>query len=154
MNTKLFHICFSILLFFAFIAASSAATNSVTTNASDCDFIVLKTGEVISAKVVKIGTNEIEYKNCDNPDGPLHTVKTQNVFMIKYANGTKEIINNKSEEPLSNSEPKTEGNSLSGFMMMLGALGLGAVVAILTAMVASLGVAAPFFLTPLCHWTS
>ena len=80
MNTKLLHIFLTILLYFAFIAATYAATNSASTNSADCDLIVLKTGEEISAKVVKISSNEIEYKNCGNIDGPLHTVKTQDVL--------------------------------------------------------------------------
>lgn len=57
------------------------------------DNIVLKTGEEISAKVLEIGTSEIKYKKTSNPEGPTYSISKSEVFMIKYENGTKEVIN-------------------------------------------------------------
>ena len=53
---------------------------------------MLKSGEEISAKVLKIGENEIEYKKCDNQTGPTYTIRPAKVFMVRYANGKKDII--------------------------------------------------------------
>ena len=77
-----------------------------------CDVIVLKSGEEINAKVTEIGTSEIKYKKCDNPDGPLYTVSKSEVFMIKYSNGTKDMINsaNGSTQNNSNNNPPPQNN--------------------------------------------
>ena len=56
------------------------------------DLITFKNGDELKAKVMEISEKEIKYKRCDNLDGPLITVNKSDVFMIKYANGTKEVI--------------------------------------------------------------
>ncbi len=71
------------------------------------DNIVLKNGEEISAKVLEIGTGEIKYKKASNPEGPTYSIAKSEVFMIKYENGTKEIINKiESEDPKSVATPE------------------------------------------------
>jgi hypothetical protein len=60
--------------------------------ADDCDYILLKNGEEIGGKVLEVGSTEIKYKKCDNPDGPTYTVNKSEVFMIKYQNGTKDVF--------------------------------------------------------------
>lgn len=72
------------------------------------DVITMKSGEEIKAKVIEINENEIKYKRCDNLDGPLITVKKNEVFMIKYANGTKEII--KDEKPANTTKSNNPPN--------------------------------------------
>jgi hypothetical protein len=72
-------------------------------NDSLCDILVLKNGDEVKAKVLEISPIEIKYKKCNMPDGPLYVVKKSDVFMIKYANGTKEVI--KSEAAGSNNTP-------------------------------------------------
>ena len=57
-----------------------------------CDNIVLRSGDEISAKVIEVGTSEIKYKKCQNLNGPLYSISKKDVFMIKYANGTKDIM--------------------------------------------------------------
>jgi hypothetical protein len=57
------------------------------------DNIVLKNGEEIRAKVLEIGIQEIKYKKHENVGGPTYTILKTDVFMIKYENGTKDIIN-------------------------------------------------------------
>lgn len=65
-----------------------------------CDIIVLKNGDDVKAKVLEISPIEIKYKKCLSPDGPLYIVKKLDVFMIKYANGTKDVIDvEKTNEP-------------------------------------------------------
>lgn len=56
------------------------------------DLIVFLNGEDIEAKVTEVTPAEIKYVRSDNPTGPLYTVSRNEVFMIKYQNGTKDII--------------------------------------------------------------
>ena len=58
-----------------------------------CDQIVLKNGEEIAAKILEVGSKEIKYKLCDNLEGPLFIKEVSEIFMIKYANGTKTVMN-------------------------------------------------------------
>lgn len=64
-----------------------------------CDQITLKNGEEVSAKILEITPTEVKYQKCGLTDGPLYIVKKTDVFMIKYANGTKEVFKVESNEP-------------------------------------------------------
>ncbi|OON68356.1 hypothetical protein [Hymenobacter sp. CRA2] len=57
------------------------------------DILTKRTGDELSVKVLEVTPTEIRYKRTDNPDGPLFVVMRADVFMIKYANGTKEVMN-------------------------------------------------------------
>lgn len=59
------------------------------------DLIMLRDGTEIKAKVIEVGTDKISYKRCDNLEGPLFVVQTDNVFMIKYISGAKEVFEKK-----------------------------------------------------------
>ncbi|MBY0424793.1 MAG: hypothetical protein K2Q22_04070, partial [Cytophagales bacterium] len=50
-------------------------------------------GDEIKTKVEEITTNEIKYKKFDNLEGPTYSIQKSEVFIIKYANGTKDVIN-------------------------------------------------------------
>lgn len=72
------------------------------------DVIVLKTGEEISAKVLKISQSVIEYKKWDSQAGPTYEVAKSIVFMIKYQNGEKELFSateQKTSAPTASSMP-------------------------------------------------
>jgi hypothetical protein len=58
------------------------------------DVIIKKNGEEINSKVLEISSSEIKYKRADYMDGPTYTIFRTEVFMIKYANGKKEMISN------------------------------------------------------------
>lgn len=57
------------------------------------DVILKRNGEEVQAKVQEISLHEIKYKRYDNLDGPMISILKQEVFMIKYENGTKEVFN-------------------------------------------------------------
>ena len=59
---------------------------------SGFDVIILKNGNEINSKIIEITLSEIKYKKIDNIDGPTITFPKSDVLMIKYANGTKDII--------------------------------------------------------------
>lgn len=89
-----------ILQIFVFLSGFSATARSSNLNIDSlCDLVILKNGDEVKAKVLEITPIEIKYKKCLSPDGPLYVVKKNDVFMIKYANGTKEVI--KGDNPMS-----------------------------------------------------
>lgn len=57
------------------------------------DVITMTNGEEVKALVLEITQSEIKYKKFDNPNGPNYTLKKSEIFMIKYANGSKEVYN-------------------------------------------------------------
>lgn len=63
------------------------------------DLIIKKDATEIQAKVTKIGDREIEYKKWDNPDSPVYVIPADDVFFIKYHNGSKEIISELPHRP-------------------------------------------------------
>ncbi len=64
------------------------------------DLITKKTGEDIKAKILEVGISEIKYQNFDNQDGPIYSLLKQEILIIRYKNGNKDIFN---QEPLNNS---------------------------------------------------
>lgn len=81
---------------------------------SECDFIICKNGDEIEAKVLEIGENEIKYKKCNNTEGPTISIRSSEVVMIKYPNGTKDIIKNSNNTSTSITITKGQNNSSSG----------------------------------------
>jgi hypothetical protein len=77
-------------------------------NDSCGDVLTMKNGDEISGKVVEINQQTIKYKKCNNLNGPLFVVTAESVFMIKYANGTKEVIkqNDTNDKPTQQTETK------------------------------------------------
>lgn len=74
-----------------------------------CDIMLLRSGEEILVKVVEIGVTEIKYKKCDNQQGPLFLVNKNDVFMITYENGSKDVF--KIEEIKNNSNSISENKT-------------------------------------------
>ncbi len=62
------------------------------TSAQAQDFIVLLTGQEISAKVTEITLTDILYQTPDSLDAPQKSISRQEVFMVKFANGAKELM--------------------------------------------------------------
>ena len=56
------------------------------------DIIIKTNGDEILSKVIEIDTDKIKYKKFENPDAPLYTISKPEVFMIRYANGTKDVM--------------------------------------------------------------
>lgn len=62
--------------------------------ASAQDLIVKRDGTVIQAKVMKVGTSEVEYKKWSNQDGPQYSISVTDILAINYKNGEKETFEN------------------------------------------------------------
>jgi hypothetical protein len=56
------------------------------------DLLTKRSGEEVNVKIVEITPSEVKYRRFDNPDGPLVSVWKTDVFMVRYANGTKEVF--------------------------------------------------------------
>jgi len=97
---------------------------------AECDVITLKNGDEIKAKIIEITQTEIKYKKCEFLTGPLISIDKAEVFMIKYSNGSKDIIKapekinavDKVTPVVTNETPKTHGLAIAS--MILGILSL------------------------------
>jgi len=58
------------------------------------DYIILKNGDEIKAKVLEINDSDIDYKKYSNIHGPTYHLNKSKIFMIKYASGDKDVFNN------------------------------------------------------------
>lgn len=56
------------------------------------DMIVKKDGVEIPCKVLELDPPKIKYRPSNHADGPIRTLYYKEVFMIKYGNGTKEVL--------------------------------------------------------------
>ena len=72
------------------------------------DLLTKQNGDELQVKVLEITPTEVRYRRSDNPDGPLISVRRSDVFMVRYANGTKEMFGanqNAPQTPPSSSPP-------------------------------------------------
>jgi hypothetical protein len=100
------------ILLFSLICNSSFASFPTYTNSNECDNIILQDGNEISAKVMEITPDLIKYKKCDN-SGPLISIKKDDVFMIKYSDGSKQKI--ESDRKSNSTEEEEQGLRHGGF---------------------------------------
>ncbi|MBK0404352.1 hypothetical protein I5M27_15245 [Adhaeribacter sp. BT258] len=69
--------------------------------ASAQDTLIKKSGEEILVKVLEITPDLVKYKRFDNPEGPVISTRKSDLFLLRYANGAKEVFN----EPASGAKP-------------------------------------------------
>ena len=67
------------------------------------DRVTLKTGEEKNVKIVEVGINEVKYKK--TIDGPLYVLKKSDIFMITYADSTKDLFGTEKNTPVINTPP-------------------------------------------------
>lgn len=91
----------TLLLFAIFIAAFAFAQ----------DVIVTKDGKKINSKVTEINENDIKYKNFENLDGPVYTLKKSEIATIIYANGEVDVFNMSMSTP----PPQNTKNSMMNY---------------------------------------
>lgn len=93
-------------------------------NAFAQDIITKKDATEIQAKVVKVGTYEIEYKHWNNLDGPVYTIPVGEVFTIKYENGQRDVFSQFTSKraprnKTNNYSPHYEGDVALGYALSL-----------------------------------
>lgn len=74
------------------IILTASCVYSNEASAQNCDNIILQDGTEISAIVKEIRVSEVTYKKCNFIDGPLYTISKSDIFLIKYKNGEKELM--------------------------------------------------------------
>lgn len=117
----------------------------IEANNEECDKMLLRSGEDLEVKIVEIGIEEIKYKKCNNLEGPTISILKKDVFMITYANGTKDVFKEepKNEAVKNNTtEMKTEPikppfNSLAVASFIFGILGFIPIAGLILGIVAS-----------------
>ena len=107
--------------FVAFASFPITSNQENFINQGECDNIILKDGEEISSKIIEVTPDLIKYKKCDKLDGPLFSINKSEVMMIRYSDGTKDIIK---EDPISYKETK-EFIDNSDFFIQDGVNGFG-----------------------------
>ncbi len=75
-------------------ALHSALRKSYSNNTPsvEMDVILTKEGEEIEGKIIEITETSIKYKSATQLSGPIRNITADKVFMIKYGDGTKEVI--------------------------------------------------------------
>lgn len=73
----------------------------ITYTANAQDVMIFRNGDEVNVKVSEVGVDFIKYKRSDNPEGPSYEARKNDVFMVKYANGAKDVFNNPTPPPSS-----------------------------------------------------
>ena len=63
-----------------------------------CDELIKMDGTIVQVKISEIGISEIKYRKCGNEEGPAYLVSKSDVFMVKFANGSTELIYSEKEK--------------------------------------------------------
>ena len=74
------------------------------------DLLIKKDGSEIKAKVLEIGESSIKYRKWENLEGPVYVVNAADILMIRYENGSNEVIY-KESTPASNPQVTTKSNA-------------------------------------------
>lgn len=72
------------------ILLSLSCLLSLVANAQDSLFF--RNGTELSVKVLEVSPSQLKYRRQDNPDGPIYSISVDDVLLIKYANGTKDVF--------------------------------------------------------------
>lgn len=80
--------------------------------ASAQDVITTKDGSDIQAKILEVTQTEVKYKRYNNLDGPTFTISKNDVLIVRYENGEKEVF--KDTPPRSAYTPNTTQSITEG----------------------------------------
>lgn len=62
------------------------------------DTIIFRNGDIKSVKVTEVSQKQIKYIMWDFQDGPVYTTSVDDIYMIKYRSGTKEVYDQHKNE--------------------------------------------------------
>lgn len=72
--------------------ALTTSFNKKNESVDSCDVLMFRDGTEISGKISEVSATEVRYKRCDNLEGPTFVTLKSDLFMIKYSNGTREVM--------------------------------------------------------------
>ncbi|MBE6326092.1 MAG: hypothetical protein E7077_03340 [Bacteroidales bacterium] len=84
------------------------ATSLCTIVANAQDVVIFRNGEETEVKVEEITPNEVKYKKTSNPDGPSYIFNKDDIFMIKYKNGEKDVFAPEAEVQVQQAESQSK----------------------------------------------
>ena len=73
-------------------------THTISALSEECDNIILNDGNEISAKILEVTPDLVKYKKCSKLDGPTYTLYKNDILLLRYSDGTKDIINNRNSK--------------------------------------------------------
>lgn len=92
------------------------------------DRLFFLNGDETEVKISEVTSSEVKYKRMDNLEGPTFSTLKSELFMIKYANGQKELITAQTAEPAAApaeefateeaAPPSNEGSGLSSAVIV------------------------------------
>lgn len=80
------------------------------------DVILKQNGEEIQCKLIEVGTEQIKYKKWSNQNGPTFVEERDDVFMIKYENGEKDVFGVRTVAQQIEAITPTTGMNISNLM--------------------------------------
>lgn len=87
------------------------------------DIILKKNADEIQAKVLKVTETVVEYKKWGYLDGPIYTIPANEIFIIKYQNGSKDIISansTRTRSEITGNFPKYQGEIATAYGLGVG----------------------------------
>ena len=63
------------------------------------DKIYRNNGKIVEAKILEIGSDEIRYKEFNNPDGPVYILETDKIKKIVFENGKSQQFHDNLKDP-------------------------------------------------------
>lgn len=76
------------------VLVSLACFICVITKCTSQDLLTMKNGEDIKTKIIEVNQLNVIYKKFDNLNGPNYTIPKEEILLIRYENGTKDIFSN------------------------------------------------------------
>lgn len=78
-----------------------------------CDVIIKVNGDEIRAIVKEVGIETVSYIKCDNPSGPNYKLSRDQIFMIRFKDGTNETFKQENKQnPNENTVPQTSNKKV------------------------------------------
>lgn len=87
------------LLFITFIVFSSLMINAQ-------DVLIMQNGNEIETKIVEVNSQQIKYQLFNSESDSIFVVNRVDAFMIKYADGSKDVLNQKSSAVVGDNDEK------------------------------------------------
>lgn len=73
------------------------------------DMLFKLDGEQVEVRVLEITPSEVKYKLTSNPEGPTYVLPKKEIYMVEYANGSKEVFGVK-PKPVEDTQPPKVNN--------------------------------------------
>ncbi len=118
---------------------------------ADCDTLMLRNGTKILVKVSEVNPNQIKFRFCNAPDEPLRVLNKKDINYIIYANGSKEMIEQKPNEihsySLQPEKLKSNSYSIAGLVLSIVNFPLALIFFVVAALSSTALVIVPIVLT-------